>query len=674
MSDTFKFAQLQPYSLYGAGVIIGDTSITLKSMTDIDGNALSMSGAFGDIGFGTLEPGNGNQEEQISFTGLVNNANGTTTLTGIKNVDFLYPYTQTSGLAKTHPGSSTFIISNTAGFYDKLTSKSDDEDITGKWTFQTVPATTEDPVAGDDMTRRSWVLSQINGGPVSMDSLIVNGTAGETIVAGNLVYLKTSDGFWYKTDADTSSTVLNAKMGIAQGAGSVGVAISGGVLTEGIDPINTGLSAGATYYASNTAGGISTSAGTNSRAIGKANAAGLLVFDPYFNATLSSGQVDALAAGGEFGSPSSTNKFLTQQITSDGATDQSQTVQDGTVQVGEANATLKKNLLAQSFVPTFYGISSVRLYKSADTGTFSGTVTISLQADTAGSPSGTPLATMTMTNVVWESLSVGEFNAKFASEYTSLTPGSLYWIVIQTSTSDNSNHPNLGTSTGGGYAAGSAKFKNTTDGWTLIPSIDLYFKTIDAIDNKVVKTDSTGGITPLMIKTSKKLFVSTTPSSIVNGNSGAAKTLFSVVVPGGTLSTNNAIRVRAYFSAVGLNSADAVDFNLFYPSTGATASVNSPGATISDYNGYFEAYLVGNGATNSQKVQGNVTLFKGTQTTEINGDATVGISKSLSIGASTTIAIDSTVDQVLNVSAYYGGSTNAANDLTADYCIVEIIS
>ena len=135
MADNFLYAQLQSYALYGAGASIGDTSITLKSMLDIDGNALSMSGTFGTIGFGTIEPGNGSSEEQISFTGLTNNSNGTVTLTGVKSVGFTAPYTATSGLAKTHPGSTTFVISNTAGFYDHLTSKNDDETIAGIYTF-----------------------------------------------------------------------------------------------------------------------------------------------------------------------------------------------------------------------------------------------------------------------------------------------------------------------------------------------------------------------------------------------------------------------------------------------------------------------------------------------------------------------------------------------------------
>lgn len=75
---------------------------------------------FGDKGFGTLEPNAGDQEESISFTGVIQNANGTATLTGVSNVSFLYPYTETSGLSKTHAGGSKFIVTNTSSFYQQI--------------------------------------------------------------------------------------------------------------------------------------------------------------------------------------------------------------------------------------------------------------------------------------------------------------------------------------------------------------------------------------------------------------------------------------------------------------------------------------------------------------------------------------------------------------------------
>ncbi len=133
---TVKFIQAQKFSLSGAGSSIGDTTITLQSMLGIDSVAL-VTADIGVKGFGTLEPGNGVQEEQISFTGITQNANGTATLTGVKTVAFISPYTETSGLAKTHAGASTFILSNDAGFYGQILSYVDTALSSGA-----IPATT----------------------------------------------------------------------------------------------------------------------------------------------------------------------------------------------------------------------------------------------------------------------------------------------------------------------------------------------------------------------------------------------------------------------------------------------------------------------------------------------------------------------------------------------------
>lgn len=134
MADTFKYVQAQPFSLSGGGAVSGATTVILKSFAQIDGTLLTMTD-FGNIGFGTLEPGNGTLEEQISFTGVTQNTNGTATLTGVSSVTMVSPYTATSGLSQTHAGSTTFVISNTSGFYDRLSAKADDETITGTWTF-----------------------------------------------------------------------------------------------------------------------------------------------------------------------------------------------------------------------------------------------------------------------------------------------------------------------------------------------------------------------------------------------------------------------------------------------------------------------------------------------------------------------------------------------------------
>ncbi len=137
---SFLPVQAQNFSLSGAGAIAGATSITLKSFAQIDGTLLTMTD-FGAVGYLTMEPGNGTLEEQVSFTGVVQNANGTATLSGIKTVLDVSPYTETSGLAQTHAGSTTVVLSNTAGFYHQFPAKDNDETITGQWTFNTFPIT-----------------------------------------------------------------------------------------------------------------------------------------------------------------------------------------------------------------------------------------------------------------------------------------------------------------------------------------------------------------------------------------------------------------------------------------------------------------------------------------------------------------------------------------------------
>lgn len=286
MSTFFKYVQVQDFSLAGAGAVAGATSIILKSFTTIDGALLTMTD-FGAIGFGTLEPGNGTQEEQISFTGVTQNANGTATLTGVSTVLFVDPYTATSGLAKTHPGSTPFIISNTAGFYNKFGAKANDEVLTGYWEAP-------DPITPQGLVTNAYMLGLINGGTVSFNRMVEAGIAGETLVAGDLIYFSEVDNEWLKTDADTLATVFNVKLGISQGAGTNGGAITGGVLTRG-SYTTSGLTQGDLCYASNTAGAINSGTpGTVPRVIGIAKDSTTLYFDPDFQNELYNYAVDSV--------------------------------------------------------------------------------------------------------------------------------------------------------------------------------------------------------------------------------------------------------------------------------------------------------------------------------------------------------------------------------------------
>lgn len=133
MANTL-YPQLQDFQLYSSGAAIGDTSVTLTTMKTIDGVQLTMAN-FGDKGFITIDPGAGTLEEQISFSGITANANGTTTLTGVKTVLCLSPYTETSGLAKQHSGGAVAAVAVTSGLLNQFANKGNAETITGVYTF-----------------------------------------------------------------------------------------------------------------------------------------------------------------------------------------------------------------------------------------------------------------------------------------------------------------------------------------------------------------------------------------------------------------------------------------------------------------------------------------------------------------------------------------------------------
>lgn len=105
------------YTLAGAGVTNSQTTIQLASFATPDGRPITMS-MFGTIGYGALDPQTNSKLEDISFSGITQNANGSATLLGVtRGLDFVYPYSATVSLTHGHSGGSTFILTNTAGYY-----------------------------------------------------------------------------------------------------------------------------------------------------------------------------------------------------------------------------------------------------------------------------------------------------------------------------------------------------------------------------------------------------------------------------------------------------------------------------------------------------------------------------------------------------------------------------
>lgn len=118
--------------------------------------------------------------------------------------------------------------------------------------------------------------------PYNIDTTI-DGTAGETLAAGSICFLMDNSGTggrtagrWYLADADAVSTSTTPQ--------TIGVAVSQ-IITSATGQIRisgrasgfSGLTVGATYYVSGTAGLVTTSAPANARVVGVADSAGTLV-------------------------------------------------------------------------------------------------------------------------------------------------------------------------------------------------------------------------------------------------------------------------------------------------------------------------------------------------------------------------------------------------------------
>lgn len=627
-----------------AAVTVGQTTATLSSASDSDGTALPS----GKYGF-TID-GDTSAKEYI-VCDLVGTA-----LTGIQNIT--RQGTASTGFANYHRFGATVTITDWAILSRML------NNLNGTTGFDSGTNIGYDGapagLTGNQFATVNYVLSVVSGGTVSFNQQILSGmTAGENLTVNDLVYFKESDQKWWKVDADTLTTFSGLHLGFALATTLANATLS--IQLSGSLSGFTGLTAGSKYYASGTAGAITATAPstpTYQVFVGYALSTTVLLLDlPY----------SVGAESGTLGFPSGVNRFITELNETTGGTDQSQTTQNATVIFGESDATSEQNKIAQSFIPTGTKIRGVSLYKIADSGTFTGTVKVALQADTTGSPSGSDLASVTLTNAQWLRVVTGEFNAIFTTEYTSLVLGSLYWIVLSTSTADNTNHPNVGSNSAGGYANGSVKFNNTTDGWVAIATIDLYFKTLVGNTSQVVLTGSDGYVAPSLVP--QLVGSDTTSVSIANGNSAAETTLFVRSIPAGLLGTRNVLRARLYFSAIGLSSAgESLTLRVKYGSTTVNTITLSGGVAIST-SGYMIADLVANNSASAQI--GTCELDATATGRELATDATVGISKILG-NASGTATENSATTLDFTITGQYGG-TNAANDLTVLYGYVEVI-
>ena len=299
------------------GAARSGTTLIIDPIITADGHRVIMSD-IGDICFAKIDQGTSN-EEIISFTGITDNTS-TYTLTGcVWGYNF---YNSTGSIAdnqKKHISGSKIIITNDDHFLSlQYVNVDSTQTIAGAKTFTVTPQSNGgNPAVGTDLVIKSYVDALVLG-TLTTINVIVPGKAGENVAIGQLIYFDETDNEWKLTDADTATTVQNVLLGIAQGSGTNGNAIANGILLQGVDTHQLGLSEGDVQYAGNTAGSISASAGTTEVTVGLAKSATELYFNPRFNQQLTEDQQDALV--GTSGTPSATNKYVTNDDTATAAT------------------------------------------------------------------------------------------------------------------------------------------------------------------------------------------------------------------------------------------------------------------------------------------------------------------------------------------------------------------
>lgn len=526
-----------PVKILAAPLSTTGTRLILPDIKHWDGNDLTAA-EVGTVIYATLQDFNKTKMELIEVDpSTLTVATTTGILINKRGCGFMGGTVAAAETQYAWSANETYVLlgSNPPQMLANLVDLDEAQTITATKTFTTAyrPKLSAD---GDATANEQLVtkgeLARTALGTTTNESVIVAGTAGETVAAGNVVYLKVADGYWWKADASSAATAEGVELGVAQGAGTAAASITGGVLKFGRDQKNTGLTNGQKQYLSDTAGGISTSAGTVEVTLGYGLPDGTFMFTWGYDQRITEDIQDAL--GGTSGTPSSTNKLVTDADTEDGV-DQSQTTQDGSQKVGEADATGKALSVNQTFTAgKALSNIGVKLYKAADTGTFTGNVIVYLK-DVA---TDTTRATATITNAAWLLLPVGEFIATYAAAYI-VTAGTAYKLAIAPSTADNSNHPNLGINSAGGYASGAASYYNNTDGEIALTGKDLYFKTMVAMAGKVIRANASNKVSDTMLQMTDAQaatllaggnnFVSN-PGLTTNGNPQSATADFTVTV------------------------------------------------------------------------------------------------------------------------------------------------
>lgn len=184
----FTPVQASTFTLAGAGITNSQNTIQLASFTLPDPNKtpINMS-MFGSIGYGVIEPQT-SRIENVSFTGVTQNGNGSATLTGVvRGISFYAPFVSSTTLMLSHAGGANFILSNSASFYGQFAFPNNPQTWLATQTYgsTTPPVYDADPIWGNFSTQVFADVSYVN-------SVVAAGAANASETVKGIIQLATA--------------------------------------------------------------------------------------------------------------------------------------------------------------------------------------------------------------------------------------------------------------------------------------------------------------------------------------------------------------------------------------------------------------------------------------------------------------------------------------------------
>ncbi len=255
------------YTLAGSGVSGSGTSIVLTSLTVPQTGYEIQDSDLSSTFYMTLEPGSRTRQEIISCTTVTQSGtDNTATLSGCtRGLLPFSPYTASSSYQFAHAGGTYLIFSNSPQFYNELAGKTNDETITGTWSFSTFPLLLGTPTATSSATNKNYVDAVVNAGAAdatdqvegivmfSTQSQLAAGTA--TSSASSTFGMAPQNRFFSATPSATTTGVITGTGGtIAAGF----IATSSNYTWSGTNThTGTNTFSGLTSLSSTTIGGTS---------------------------------------------------------------------------------------------------------------------------------------------------------------------------------------------------------------------------------------------------------------------------------------------------------------------------------------------------------------------------------------------------------------------------------